>query len=73
MERGHRVGRRQRGPKIMLWSVSPESRVSSELVFIWRRRTLMKTSTFAVYAPYWSTEPGFVSTIEMMNYRVDDR
>ena len=30
------------------------------------------TSTFTVYAPYWSTKPGFVSTIEMMNYRVDE-
>jgi len=29
-------------------------------------------SAFSVYAPYWSTEPGFVSTIEMMNYRVDE-
>ena len=29
------------------------------------------TSTFAIYAPYWSVEDGFVSTIEMKNYRVD--
>jgi len=29
------------------------------------------SSTFAIYAPYWSAEDGFVSTIEMKNYRVD--
>lgn len=27
---------------------------------------------FTVYAPYWSTEPGFVSTLQMKNYRVDE-
>lgn len=27
---------------------------------------------FAIHAPYWSTEPGFVSTIQMRNYRVDE-
>jgi hypothetical protein len=29
------------------------------------------TSTFAIYAQYWSVEDGFVSTIELKNYRVD--
>jgi len=27
---------------------------------------------FAIHAPYWSTEPGFISTIQMKNYRVDE-
>jgi hypothetical protein len=27
---------------------------------------------FAIHAPYWSTEPGFVSTLQMKNYRVDE-
>lgn len=35
-------------------------------------QTHADVTEFAVYAPYWSTEPGYVSTTEMMNYRVDE-
>jgi hypothetical protein len=31
----------------------------------------VETTEFAIAAPYWSVEDGFVSTIEMKNYRVD--